>query len=83
MIALHPPPPPKPIEPFGEVICQYTNTLCTTQKQTNVTNLLLQNIAVFNEYVSTKLEEWLTDIETGADHTNESQAMLAKAKLRG
>ena len=30
-----------------------------------------------------KLEDWLTDIETAADLTHESQAKLAKAKLRG
>ena len=27
-------PPPAPTEPFGEEICQYTDTLCTAQKQT-------------------------------------------------
>ena len=59
------------------------NTLCTTQKQTNLTNSLLQDIDVFNEYDFTKLEEWLTDIEMAADLTSESQAMLAKTKLRG
>ena len=36
-----------------------------------------------NEYNSTKLEGWLTDTETAADLTSESQAKLAKAKLRG
>ena len=41
-IALHPPPPPTPTEPFREVMCKYRNTLCTTQKQTNLTNSLLQ-----------------------------------------
>ena len=82
-IALHPPSPPTPTEPFREVIWQYTNTLCTTQKQSNLTNSLLQDIAVFNEQNSTKLEEWLTDIETAADLINESRAKLAKAKLRG
>ena len=66
------PPSPTPTEPFREVICQYTDTLCTIQKQTNLTNFLLQDIAVFNEYDSTKLEDWLTDIETAADLTNES-----------
>ena len=52
---------------------------------TNLTNLLLQDIAVFNDYISTKLGELgeLTDIETAADLTNESQVKLAKAKLRG
>ena len=59
------------------------NTLCTIQKQTNLTTSLLQDIAVFNEYNSTKLEEWLTDIETTADLTIESQVKLAKAKSRG
>ena len=56
-------------------------TLCNTQKQTNLTDTLLQDITVFSEYNSTKLEEWLTDIETVADLTNESQAKLAKLKI--
>ena len=58
------------------------NTLCTTQKQTNLTNSLLQDIAIFNEYDSTKLEEWLMNIETVANLTNVSWAKLAKAKSR-
>ena len=70
-------------EHFREEICQYTNILCTTQKQTNLTNPLLQDIAVFNEYNFTKLEEWLTDIETVTDLTGGGQAKLAKAKSRG
>ena len=74
---------PTPTDPFGEVIHQYTNTLCTKQKQINLTNSLLQDITVFNEYDSTKLEEWLTDIERAADLTNENQAKLTKAKSRG
>ena len=49
----------------------------------NLTNSLLQDIAVFNENDSTKLEDWLMDIETTADLTNESWAKLAKAKSRG
>ena len=74
---------PKPTEPFTEVVCQYMDTLCTAQNQTNLTNFLLQDIAIFNEHDSTKLEEWLTDIETAADLTSESQAKLAKANSRG
>ena len=73
-IALHPPPPPTPAEPFGEVIQHYTDTLCTTQKQSNPTNSLLHDIAVFNEHDSTKLEDLLMDIETAADLTSESRA---------
>ena len=49
----------------------------------NLTNSTLQDITVFNEYDLTKLEEWLMDIETAADLTNESQGKLAKAKSRG
>ena len=41
---------PTPTEPFGEVIHHYTFTLCTTQKEANLPNSLLQDIAVFNEY---------------------------------
>ena len=32
-IAIHQPQPPAPNEPFGEVLHQYTDTLCSTQKQ--------------------------------------------------
>ena len=74
---------PTPTEPFGEVICQYTNTLYTIQKQTNLINSLLQDIAAFNEQDSTKLEDWLMDIETAVHLTNKSQAKLIKAKSRG
>ena len=69
-LVLQPPPSPAPTEPLREVICQYTNTLCTTQKQTNLTNSLLQDITLFNEYDSTKQEDRLTDIETAADLRN-------------
>ena len=82
-LVLQPPPSPAPTEPLGEVIHQYTDTLCTTQKQTNLTNSLLQDITVGNEYDFTKLEDWPTYIETAPDITNESQDKLEKAKLRG
>ena len=54
----------------------------TAQKQTNLTTSLLQDISVFNEHDSTKLVDYLTDIERAADLTNESRAKLAKAKSR-
>ena len=82
-IALHQPPPSAPTEPFREVKWQYTDTLCTTQKQWNLSNSLLQDIAVFNEHDYTKLEDWLTDIEMVADLTSESKGKLTKAKLKG
>ena len=65
------PQPPAPAKPFGEVLCQYTDTLCFRQKQSNLTNALLQDIPVFNEHDSTKLEDWLIDIEMAADLTSE------------
>ena len=63
---------PTPTQPLGEVIHQYTDTLCTMQKQTDLTNSLLQDITVFNEYNSTKLEDRVIDIERAVDPTNES-----------
>ena len=63
---------PTPTQPFGEMVCQYIDTLCTAQKQINLTNSLLQDITVFNKHNSTKLEEWLTDIKTTVDLTSEN-----------
>ena len=83
LITIHQPQPPAPAEPLREVIWQYTDTLCSIQKQSNLTNSLLQDIPVFNEHDSTKLEDWLNDIETPADLTSESTARLARAKSRG
>ena len=79
-ITIHQPQLPTPAEPFGEVLHQYTNTLHSSKKQSNLTNSLMQDIPIFNEHDSTKLEDWLLDIETAADPTCESRARLAKAK---
>ena len=79
-IALHPPAPTKPL---GEVIWHYTKTLCSAQKQTNLTTSLLQDILVFNGHDTTHLEDWLVDIETAADLTTESRTKLAQAKSKG
>ena len=81
-IAIHQPQPPAPAEPFGEVLHQYTDTFCSMQKQSNLMNSV-QDIPVFNEHDTTKLEDWHTDIEMAADITNESRARLAKAKSWG
>ena len=82
-IAIHQPHPPTPAEPLREVIKQFTDTLCTMQKQSNLMTSLLQDIPVFIEHNSTKLEYWFTDIEMAADLTSESRTRLAKAKSRG
>ena len=81
-IAIHWLHQPAPAEPLREVILHYTDTLCTTQKQTNLTKSLLQDIPVFNEHDSTKLEDWLTDIEMATYLTSESRARLTKAMSR-
>ena len=52
-------------------------------KRNKHNQLITTGYSCFNEYDSTKLEEWLTGIETAADLTNESWAKLAKAKSRG
>ena len=59
------------------------NTLCSAQKQTNLTNSLLQDISVFNGHDATQLEDWIVDIETAADLTAESRTKLTKAKSKG
>ena len=40
-------------------------------------------ITIFKDHNSTKLEEWLTDMDTAVHLTRESQDKLAKAKSRG
>ena len=80
-IASHQSQPPAPAEPFREVLCQYTDTMHSTQKQSNPTNSFMQDIPAFNENDSTKLEDWLLDIETAADLTNETKTRLTKARF--
>ena len=75
--------PSAPIEPLGDVIKHYMNTLCSAQKQANLTNSLLQDILVFNGCYVTQLVDWLVDIETAADLTAESRTELAQAKSKG
>ena len=75
--------PPAHNEPLGEVIWHYTNTLCSAEKQTNLTTSLLQDKPVFNEHDSTHLEDWLMDIETAADLTAESRTKLDQANSKG
>ena len=53
------------------------------QKQSHFKNSLPQDIAVFNEHNSTKLKDWLTDIEMAADLSSESRTKLAKVKSKG
>ena len=66
--------------------CQNTpieNVLDTAQKKTSLESSLLQYIPILNGQDSSQLEDWLTDIETASELTNESRTKLAQAKSRG
>ena len=71
--------PSGPPEPLNDVLKQYTDTLCSAQKQTNFANTLIQDIPILNGNNSMQLEDWLMDIETAA----ESRTKLAQAKSKG
>ena len=79
-ITIHQPQQPAPAEPFREVLHQYMDTIYSAQKQSNLTNSLMQDIPIFNEHDYTTLEDWLLDIETAGDLTSRSRARLTKAK---
>ena len=68
-----------PPEPLDDVLQQYTETLFSSQKQKTFTNTLIQDISTSNGSNSTQLEDWLVDIETAADLTDESRTKLAQA----
>ena len=72
-----------PMEPTGEDLNKYTNTLCTAQKKTSLESSLLQDIPILKENDSSQLEDWLADIETASELTGESTTKLAQAKSRG
>ena len=55
-------------------------TLHATQRKTNFTMTMLQNIPKFNGQDSLKLEDWFMDIETTVDILTESHTHLAEAK---
>ena len=75
--------PSAPPEPLDDVLWQYTETLCTTKKQTNFLNTLIQDIPTFNGSNSMQLEDRLVDIETAADLTDDSRTKLAQTKSKG
>ena len=56
---------------------------CSAQNQTTFANTLIQDIPTFNGSDSKHLEDWLIDIETEADLTDESRTKLARAKSKG
>ena len=80
-IALHPPPPSTPT-PWRSDAAMHKHLVYHTEAVKS-NKFITAGHSCFQEHNSTKLQEWLTDIETAADHTNESRAKLAKAKSRG
>ena len=46
-------------------------------------NTLIQDIPTFNGSDPTQLEDWLVDIETAANLTDESRTKIAQAKSKG
>ena len=69
--------------PIENVLDRYTETLCIAQKKTSLESSLLQDIPILNGQDSSQLEDWLMDIETASELTNESRTKLAQAKSRG
>ena len=77
-------PAPQPSgEPVHKTTQVYTDTLCATQRESNLTTVMLQDIPTFDGQDSSKLEDWFMDIETTADILTESHTYLAKAKSHG
>ena len=70
--------PPTPVEPIGEVLNKYTNTLCNAQKRPSLESSLLQDITILNGNDSSQLEDWLTNIETASDLMGKSRTKLAQ-----
>ena len=75
--------PSVPSEPLDKVLQKYMESLCSAQKQTTFANTLIQDIPTFNGSDLAQLEDWLTDIETTANLTDESRAKLAQATSKG
>ena len=79
-LAFHPSAPPEPLE---DVLQQYTEPLCSAQKQTTFVNTLIQDIPIYSGSNSMQLEDWLVGIETATDLKDESGTKLAQAKSNG
>ena len=67
-------------EPVHKAMQAYTDTLHATQRESNLTTNMLQDIPAFDGQDSSKLEYWFMDIETAPYILTESCTCLAKAK---
>ena len=78
---LQPHPSPQPNEdPVHTTMQTYTDTLHATERETNLTTSLLQDIHTFNGQDSLKLEDWLMDLETMNGILTESLTSLTEVK---
>ena len=59
----------------------HTDTLCATQRESDLTTTMLQDIPTFGG--QDKLKDWFIDIETAADILTESHTHLAEANSCG
>ena len=66
-----------------KTIQAYRDTLHATQREENLTTSLLQDIPTFHGQDSSKLEDWLTDLETATEILTKSDKHLAEAKSHG
>ena len=69
--------------PIEHVLDRYTETPCTAQKKTSLESSLLQDIPTLNGQDSSQLEDWLTDVETASELTDDSRTKLAQTKSKG
>ena len=70
-------------EPVHKTMQAHTNTLHATQRESNLTTTMLQDIPTFDWQDSSKLEDWFIDIETTTGILTESHTCLTKAKSCG
>ena len=61
----------------------YIGTLHPTQRESNLTITMLQDIPTFDGQESSKLEDWFMDIKTTADILTECNTCLDEAKSHG
>ena len=77
------PTPQSSEEPVHKTMQVYTDTLCATKMESNLTTTMLQDIPTFGGQDSSKLEDWSMDIETATDIPTESHTCLAEIKSCG
>ena len=64
---VHKPAPQSSEEPVHKTMQAYMDTLHATQRESNLTTIILQDIPHLMGKDSSKLEVWFIDIETVAD----------------